>query len=396
MGSPSPHAARILSDPRMTERQPTRTWLLVGAALSGYTFDLFRVIRSRFGIETRFVHAPLDGTGAFAHETFADSSFSEIRWNGASVRSLASFARAARPEAVLLYGTQARKAIAVALATAPREAPVVFASDANISALAQERAIAAKKLAYTWLFRRIDAAFSLGYTNATAFRLLGAKRIVDVPVYAVDYEALDRSAAEGADDAPLPSSPKLTLMTVARLVPVKNHAALIEAVGGDPDLTQRCRLAFVGDGPERASLEERAKRYPDLDVHFLGSIPRTRIGRVMCKADALVLPSTAEPWGIVTCEALGLGVPVVASPAVGAAMSLAGQTQGIAVARSPRAEDLRETLGLVTREARRMKESARATASEIRRHYDVRHVADRMVEAMSDLARLKTIGLYRE
>lgn len=69
------------------------------------------------------------------------------------------------------------------------------------------------------------------------------------------------------------------------------------------------RLVLVGDGPERAHAEQRA--------HTLGLVPYVRfLGKradfveYLKHADAFVLPSESESFGVAALEALSTGVPV--------------------------------------------------------------------------------------
>ncbi|MCD6500386.1 MAG: glycosyltransferase [Deltaproteobacteria bacterium] len=118
------------------------------------------------------------------------------------------------------------------------------------------------------------------------------------------------------------------LGTVGRLVPIKNHALLLEAfslalrqaeqgVGGfGSDRSHRpMHLVIVGDGGLRAELEARAAR-PDLAgrVHFIGW--RSDLDRIYSDLDLFVLSSNNEGTPVAVIEALAAGVPVL-STAVG-------------------------------------------------------------------------------
>ncbi|MFW6092430.1 MAG: glycosyltransferase family 4 protein [Pseudomonadota bacterium] len=68
----------------------------------------------------------------------------------------------------------------------------------------------------------------------------------------------------------------------------------------------------VGDGPQRAELEER---YPA--VKFLGTRRGEALVRHYRAADVFVFPSRTETLGLVMLEAMGCGVPVAAYPVQG-------------------------------------------------------------------------------
>jgi len=87
----------------------------------------------------------------------------------------------------------------------------------------------------------------------------------------------------------------------------KNLRSLVEAVRG-----LGVRLVVVGDGPERVSLEEQARRN-GLAVTFLGFVPNERIPAILNAADVFVLPSLSEGNPKVLLEAMACGLPVVSS-----------------------------------------------------------------------------------
>ncbi len=76
------------------------------------------------------------------------------------------------------------------------------------------------------------------------------------------------------------------------------------------------RLLLVGDGPDRAKVEERCRRGGFCGaVTFLGNI--AAVEEVLVGADLFLLPSESESFGLAALEALSCEVPVVASTAGG-------------------------------------------------------------------------------
>ncbi len=76
------------------------------------------------------------------------------------------------------------------------------------------------------------------------------------------------------------------------------------------------RLLFVGDGPERARVEQRCRQCGDCDdIVFIGNLPL--VEEVLVGADLFLLPSENESFGLAALEALACEVPVVASRAGG-------------------------------------------------------------------------------
>jgi N-acetyl-alpha-D-glucosaminyl L-malate synthase BshA len=77
-----------------------------------------------------------------------------------------------------------------------------------------------------------------------------------------------------------------------------------------------CRLALLGDGPDRPRVEAEVRaRVLDDDVTFLGE--QLDVAATLRRAHVFLLPSETESFGLAALEALACGVPVVASDAGG-------------------------------------------------------------------------------
>lgn len=73
-------------------------------------------------------------------------------------------------------------------------------------------------------------------------------------------------------------------------------------------------LKIGGDGPERQHLESLAEQLNIKDkISFLGMLSRDAVLNEMQQADAFVLSSEFETFGVVLIEALALGKPVIAT-----------------------------------------------------------------------------------
>ena len=69
-------------------------------------------------------------------------------------------------------------------------------------------------------------------------------------------------------------------------------------------------LTIAGDGTQRARLVEVARNHRVLKaVRFLGEVDHDELLRLLHRADAAVLPSHYEPFGIVALEAAAAGIP---------------------------------------------------------------------------------------
>lgn len=142
-------------------------------------------------------------------------------------------------------------------------------------------------------------------------RLLGphANKVVEVP-YGVDTSSfaelsqMDESAIEA-----LRSRHPTLFVFVGRLVGYKGVDVLIRAMASTDG-----HLAIIGDGADRADLEELAMRNGLAGrVEFLGVQPEGIVKHYLHACTAFVLPSVsvAETFGIAQVEAMACGAPVI-------------------------------------------------------------------------------------
>jgi len=115
---------------------------------------------------------------------------------------------------------------------------------------------------------------------------------------------------------PLGQGTPFTIGFVARLVEEKGGHVLLQALAGLPG---DWRLIIMGDGPQRAALEDLAARLAIASrVDFVQPVPSHQVPDWMRRFDCLVLPSLTRPrwkeqFGRVLVEAMACAVPVVGS-----------------------------------------------------------------------------------
>lgn len=151
---------------------------------------------------------------------------------------------------------------------------------------------------------------------AASMRPLVADADVAVLPNAVDVEWWARPPRE------MERVPRLRMVSVMRLHARKRPRALIRAFAR---LARRLpaermpTLRIVGDGPQRRSLEALVAREKlDDVVAFLGWLPQPAVRDELHRADAFVLPSCLEAFGIAALEARCAGLPVVTMAESGA------------------------------------------------------------------------------
>jgi glycosyltransferase involved in cell wall biosynthesis len=103
-------------------------------------------------------------------------------------------------------------------------------------------------------------------------------------------------------------------VSVGRLVPVKGHDVLLRAFGMAVRAGLDANLEIIGDGPERGRLEAiAAEQGPDGRVQFSGALADDALISALGRADAFVLPSRREGFGVALVEALATGLPALAT-----------------------------------------------------------------------------------
>ncbi len=116
--------------------------------------------------------------------------------------------------------------------------------------------------------------------------------------------------------------PRTRLLYVGQLVRRKGVHLLLDAVARQQTRGMTVSLALVGDGPERAALEHQARSQGLSYVRFCGAADSDLIQRAYRGADALVLPTLEDVWGLVANEAICCGTPVACSTLAGCAEEL--------------------------------------------------------------------------
>jgi glycosyltransferase involved in cell wall biosynthesis len=104
----------------------------------------------------------------------------------------------------------------------------------------------------------------------------------------------------------------LLILQVARLDPVKDHATALRTLEHVVWHRRDARLVIVGEGPERAHIEEIVQeRQLTPYVRLLGL--RKDIPRLMRAANVFLLTSISEGIPLTVIEAMSAGLPVVAT-----------------------------------------------------------------------------------
>lgn len=108
------------------------------------------------------------------------------------------------------------------------------------------------------------------------------------------------------------SVPTPTLVTVGHLVARKRHADVLRALAVLSARHPTLRYVIVGDGPERAALQELAAQLGVSDrVELCGQLSPAEALERMRGCTLLAMPSTEEAFGVAYVEAMAAGLPAI-------------------------------------------------------------------------------------
>jgi len=147
---------------------------------------------------------------------------------------------------------------------------------------------------------------------------------------AIDLEKLRSLEPNGPclrEELDLPASVRLVVM-VGRLAPEKDWPTYIDIASRFPDPSQHAFVA-VGSGRLEGQLRRLASDRGLENIHFLGD--RQDVAYILQQADAFVLTSRWESFGIVLLEAMAAGSPVISSRTTGSSAIIQPEVSGLLV-----------------------------------------------------------------
>jgi glycosyltransferase involved in cell wall biosynthesis len=172
-----------------------------------------------------------------------------------------------------------------------------------------------------WFVSKCDCAHVYGASNREYLERLG------MPPEKIYIKRAVANTALFLSDPPVQSQKPdhITLIYCGRFSPEKNLPMLLRAFAGVEQNKENPRLTLklVGYGPLENSLRQLADALGIAKaVDFVGKAHQTELPQIFRTADAMVLPSICEPWGLVVNEAMLSGLPVAVSDKCGCAADL--------------------------------------------------------------------------
>lgn len=199
------------------------------------------------------------------------------------------------------------------------------------------RAVSVRALA------QVETKLRISLTNVTIVPVY-----VDIPNFIKPNLAVT-PAADSSQKLAATYVDRFNVLTVARLVPVKNISLQLQALEELKVHQPNVCLHIVGDGPLRGALEaEVLTRGLMHHVVFHGYLTGTNLQALFQLADCFVLTSNSEGWGMVIIEAAQAGLPIVMTDVGCAGTVITHEREGVIITPGNKTELLAALLQLMT------------------------------------------------
>ncbi len=202
--------------------------------------------------------------------------------------------------------------------------PVLMTTDSELRHPRPWYVSLAKQFILPLIFRKVDLFLTVGDENERYYAHYGVPRdrfhrvpfSIDSGFY--NTTLANRSTVRMSLRQRLGISPEtVAILTVGKLIPRKEHAALIRAFATAMKEGDRSAVLLIaGDGPLRSQLEVLAKPLGSA-VRLLGFIGVQQLPEYYAAADVYVHPSSHDPHPLAISEALYCGLPVIVSDRIG-------------------------------------------------------------------------------
>jgi glycosyltransferase involved in cell wall biosynthesis len=225
------------------------------------------------------------------------------------------------PQSILIAGNYPRLNLVAALWAHQKKRSLYYLSDSNVLDLKNIKRSFINKIILRILFSWVTKFLVIGKRNQDFYiDICGlssmANRNHHFPLPHLSY------VFENVQ--PKNSSEYFSFLVLGRLVEQKSVDHAIRAFSKLEKKDQLIsKLIIAGDGPLKPTLENLVKLLGIMDrVVFLGSIPSDKTPEIYGNVDAVIVPSSQEPWGLVVNEALSSARPVITSYQVGSCIDL--------------------------------------------------------------------------
>jgi len=295
----------------------------------GSDFSVKGYVDKDFGVEVKWDIPLLDG---FRHE-FLPALRDDATEGIFSPISHGIFSRLRGFDVLWVHGYATINQMQGILAANALDIPVLVRSDSQLKDRPRSGLkLAIKSIFFALLRNLVDGVLVSGTLNSAYWRHYMGK---DFPLFMLPY-AVDNAwfqhqchlaaATRHELQSDLDISPgRPVILFASKLQTRKLCSDLVTAyadlIEGIPESAQPY-LVIVGDGEERANLEQQVTALCLAGVRFAGFRNQTEMPRFLDLATVFVLPARHEPWGLIVNEAMNAAIPVIVSDDVGAQLDL--------------------------------------------------------------------------
>jgi teichuronic acid biosynthesis glycosyltransferase TuaC len=160
------------------------------------------------------------------------------------------------------------------------------------------------------------------------------------------------------------------LVTVAHLVARKRHADVMRVLAVLAARHPTLRYVIVGDGPERAALQDLAARLGVAErVDFHGQLPPDRAIEVARRCTLFVMPSTEEAFGVAYIEAMAGGVPAIGCRGEPGPEEIAAAGDGLVLVPPGDIERLSQRVDELLSDPHRLREARQRARATVAAHF---------------------------
>lgn len=259
------------------------------------------------------------------------------RFAGFDTPEIKSIIRHGQYDAVLINGWHYKSAWQAIWTCWRSKVKVMVRSDSHLHTPRSLPVRLAKSFAYPRFIPRFDACLAVGqwsreyflHYGASPERIFLAPHTVDVGAMGGDADRLRSIRSELRQGWSLDRN-ATTFVFVGKFTETKRPMDFVRAVSEAARQEAAVQGLMVGDGPLRNVCEDfvHTRHVP---ITFTGFLNQSQIISAYVAADALVLPSAGETWGLVVNEAMACGRLCIVSDHVGCGPDLieAGRTGAV-------------------------------------------------------------------
>lgn len=178
---------------------------------------------------------------------------------------------------------------------------------------------------------------------------------------------------------------RFVVLFVGRLVDYKGVRELMTALAEVRVRDPKVVLLIIGYGPLEGYLREECAKMPD-NARYVGFVDDKKLLELYSVADLHVMPSWAEPYGVVCAEALALGIPSIVTDTSGCVDLVRNGFNGYVIRpRSP--EAIAESILKLSMDSvlyASMKANSRSIVEEFDMDFLYRHLKEVIAKALDE------------